>query len=191
MTLPSQWVDLFFLGTVGFLVLLFFLKNRGPDIQKTPFQERMVGYRLIYADQKDCVQTEGKQKLLFSSKYNLQGKPDYIYQKRWGKGLLPLEEKSGKIGENEFPHPGDLMQLTAYFLLIEETYHSRPAKGYLRYRDGMFCVKNTAKRRREAIRTMEEMRKMLKTGKGEPNPSFVHCRYCLCNGTVCEFCENR
>jgi len=191
MTLQSGSVDVMFVSIVGILILLLVLKNRGPDIKKGPFREKIHGYKMIYADQKEAVAVEGNKKMLFSEKYNLQGKPDYIYQKKWGKKLLPVEEKSGRIGDNDFPHPGDLMQLTAYFILIEEVYCVRPDKGYLRYQDGMFFVKNTAKRRKEAIRTMEEMRKMLKNGKGEPSPSFVHCRYCLCNGTVCAFCEKR
>ena len=53
----------------------------------------------------------------------------------------------------------------------------------------MFKVRNTRRIRKEVIKTVNSMRNMMKTGKGEANASFVNCRYCLCRGTVCKYCK--
>ncbi len=102
---------------------------------------------------------------------------------------MPVELKSGRIGDALEPHRGDYLQLAAYFLLLEDVYGKRPRFGRLVYADYMFEVRNTAGVRREVLRTMAEMRRMLETGEGHAESSFVHCRHCVCNGTVCEFSE--
>ena len=103
--------------------------------------------------------------------------------------IVPVELKSGCIGEAEEPHHGDFLQLAAYFLILEDVYGKRPAYGRLVYRDYMFEIKNTARVRREVLKTVQEMRQMLRDGIAEPKPSFAHCRPCVCNGTVCQFSE--
>ena len=155
-------------------------------MKKLPASTRMVGYTLLYADQKqNGEKEEGFGKLLHSEEHALQGKPDYVYKKRFGKGIVPVELKSGSIGQNELPHRGDLLQLAAYFLLLEDVYNIRPKFGRLVYKDYMFVVKNTRSIRKEVRQTMKEMRDMLVYGVGKANPSFVTCRHCMCNGTVC------
>lgn len=146
------------------------------------------GYALIYADQKAGGRgTEDFGKLLYSAKYELQGKPDYVFRSRVLGKIAPVELKSGSIGEEEKPHYGDYLQLCTYFLILEDVYGKRPAFGRLVYQDYMFEVKNTAKVRREVLQTVTEMREMLKYGVGTPKNSFAHCRPCICNGTVCTF----
>ena len=83
----------------------------------------------------------------------------------------------------------DLLQLVAYFLILEDVYGKKPAFGRLVYQDYMFEIKNTAKIRREVLTIVKEMRAMLQSGVAEPKPSFAHCRPCVCNGTVCQFSE--
>ena len=100
---------------------------------------------------------------------------------------MPVELKSGRIGDAPEPHRGDYLQLAAYFLLLEDVYGKRPRFGRLVYADYMFEIRNTAGVRREVLRTMAEMRQMLETGEGRAECSFIHCRHCVCNGTVCEF----
>lgn len=147
----------------------------------------MGGYSLIYADQKqNGKKEENFGKLLYSAAYELQGKPDYIYKKRFGRGIVPVELKSGKIGDDSLPHRGDLLQLAAYFLILEDVYKVRPRFGRLVYSDSMFVVKNTRGLRKEVLNTTKEMREMLIYGVGKANASFVTCRHCVCNGTVCE-----
>lgn len=124
-------------------------------------------------------------KVLRSERYDLRGKPDFIYKNIITGRFIPMEIKSGEIDDT--PHHGDIMQLAAYFLIIEDAMGKRPRKGYIRYKNTMFKIKNTARLRKTLLAVVGDMRQMLVTGVGEANPSFAHCRYCVANGTVCEF----
>ena len=134
--------------------------------------------RQIYADGQGG-------KLLRCQKHDLRGKPDYIYKNIITGRIVPMELKSGEVDDT--PHYGDLMQLAAYFLIIESAMDKKPKKGYLRYKNAMFKVKNTAKLRKTLLNVVADMREMLATGEGKANPSFVNCRHCVAKGTVCEF----
>lgn len=174
-----------------FISLLFFILIRPKAIKKTkskglaPF-----GYSLFYTDQN----TKNKnpnviyKKLLFSEKYNIQGKPDFIYKKF--NTCYIIELKSGAIKDEPMPHMGDLLQLVSYFLIVEDLYGYKIKKGKLIYSDYCFIVRNTRALRKYLLNTLEDMRYMLKTGEGEANCSFSHCRYCMCRQTVCEFYDN-
>lgn len=178
------------LAAVLLLALCLLLRRGGGRLRKMPAKDTMPGYALIYADQKGGgAGQEDFGRLLYSARYGLQGKPDYVFRGRIGGKIVPLELKSGKIGDAPEPHRGDFLQLAAYFLLLEDVYGRKPRFGRLVYADYMFEIKNTAAVRREVLRTMEGMRRMLETGEGRAECSFVHCRHCICNGTVCEFAE--
>ena len=151
------------------------MNTRG--IKQISLQDRPRLHRLIYGDAKGG-------KLLYSAKHNLRGKPDFIFQSRITGRLLPMELKSGRA--DGLPHHGDVMQLAAYFVIIEEAMGKRPRRGYLRYQNALFAIKNSAKRRKELCAILTDMRKMLKTGEGHANPSFAHCRHCAARGTVCD-----
>ena len=175
---------------VCLLMFLLLIKNAKPKIQKLTARDDVRGYSLIYADQKQGKKHEEDfGKLLYSAKYELQGKPDYIFQNPITKKIVPVELKSGSIDEEELPHHGDLLQLGAYFLILEDVYGQKPPFGRIVYQDYMFEIRNTAKIRNEVLSTMKEMRDMLQYGIGRAKPDFAHCRPCVCNGTVCEFSE--
>ena len=143
------------------------------------------GAQVIYSD-------EDGGKLLKSEKYDLQGKPDYIFQTMLGGSYIPVELKSTKLKEEDvFPHEGDLMQLVAYFLIIEDLYGKRPKNGRLVYNNRMFIIKNTRSLRRQLKRYLKEMRQMIKTGQGQADPSFPKCKNCVCRDTVCIWNEER
>lgn len=179
-------VDLVVLVAVLCLGLLFYLRRQMWSMKKKTASQHMPGYVLIYADQKSGGKGDSDfGKLLYSATYELQGKPDYIFRKRFGKALVPMELKSGAIGDSPVPHPGDLLQLGAYFLILEDVYKVKPKFGKLVYRDYMFLVKNTRNLRKEIQHTTKEMREMLIFGVAKANDSFATCRYCICNGTVC------
>ena len=151
----------------------------GVRIKETKIKDRPFLCRTVYADGMGC-------KLLYSVKDNLRGKPDFIFKSRITGRLLPMELKSGKVdGE---PNYGDVMQLAAYFVIIEEAMGKRPKKGYLRYQNAMFVVKNSGRLRKELKAVLANMRNMLENGEGEADPSFVNCRYCVARDTVCEYC---
>ena len=119
-----------------------------------------------------------------STRHDLRGKPDFIFRSRITGRPAPMELKSGRVAGQ--PRHGDIMQLVAYFVIIEDAMGKRPKRGYLRYQNAMFVIKNSTKRRRELYAVLADMRNMLKTGEGHANPSFVHCRHCVARGTVCE-----
>lgn len=189
--ISSFWVaDWVIIIMVCLLILLLLVKHAKPNIQKLTARDDVRGYALIYADQKQGKKHEEDfGKLLYSAKYELQGKPDYVFQNPITKKIVPVELKSGVIDEADFPHHGDLLQLGAYFLILEDVYGQKPPFGRIVYQDYMFEIKNTAKIRNEVLGTMKEMRDMLQYGVGKAKPSFATCRPCVCNGTVCEFSE--
>lgn len=96
-------------------------------------------------------------KSLFSPRYMLTGKPDYVVEVA---GVhIPIEVKPNRVAAE--PHPSDTMQLAAYGLLVEETYGVRPSYGLLKYRDSTFQVEFTDQTRKELIQLLGEMREDL------------------------------
>lgn len=177
------------------LFVLSYLVLKPSNIRKVKPKLVPFGYHLFYTDNsldrinKNVIYN----KLLISEKYNLQGKPDFIFTNLTKSKYIPVELKSGTIGESSFPKDGDLLQLAAYFLIIEDLYSYRPRTGRLVYKDCMFIVKNTRKIRKSVINTMNTMEKMLETNQLQGNTfekaSFNHCRHCICRGTVCKYCK--
>lgn len=161
-------------------------------IEKRPLYRQMnraIGFRsakLIYIDKQEEVKQKGVTygKLLRSEKYGLSGKPDYIY--KLGNELIPLELKSSKV-EGNSPLYKDVMQLAAYFLIIEEVYGGKVSRGRIVYQNTMFEVYNRRQLKKELLELMKNMR-MMENGSFFPDvkPSYAMCRYCPCRGTVCE-----
>lgn len=173
------FISIFILNLFAYLVY----KLISPAIKMKKPKHGILGAHIIYSD-------ENGGKLLHSEKYELQGKPDYIFQTVLGRSYIPVELKSTTLKEGDHvPHEGDLMQLAAYFLIIEDVYGKRPKYGRLIYKNRMFIIKNTRALRKQVSGYLKEMRKMLKTGKGMAQPSFPKCRNCVCRGTVCEWYE--
>jgi CRISPR-associated exonuclease Cas4 len=79
-----------------------------------------------------------RQKALFSSKYLLTGRPDYIIKSPTGT-LIPVELKSTSLKTRE-PYESHILQVIAYCTLIEECYGRRPEYGIIQYSDG-YCYK--------------------------------------------------
>lgn len=162
------------------LTLLLWLGLRPTMRVKDRREVGVKGATAIYADEKGT-------KLLVAEHLELQGKPDFIFETWLLKRYIPLEIKSGKLTEEE-PHPGDVYQLVAYFLIIEEVYGKRPPYGKLVYANKTFTIRNTAKLRGNLHRTMKQMRQMLE-GDYAPvaTPDFMKCKHCVCKDTVCEW----
>lgn len=180
--------DMLLMCFIVLLCILFCLKYAKKSIKKKKARLWLPGYYIIYTDQAESVKKTGiiYHKLLYSSKYDIQGKPDYIFKNIFGK-LVPAEIKSGSIGQRATPYQGDLLQLTAYFLLTQEEFSKKPKFGLLIYHDYMFVVRNTWKLRRELKLTMARMREMLLTGEEWARAEYPACRHCVCRGTVCEY----
>lgn len=139
--------------------------------------------RMVYSDEKGG-------KLLVSTTYDIQGKPDFIFKSLLSRRYIPFEIKSGQCKAN-YPHEGDLMQLVAYFVIIEEVYGKKPTYGKLVYQNKTFIVRNTLSLRIQLKQTLRQMRQMLEGRRGlDPEPSYIKCRNCVCQHTVCEWEES-
>lgn len=174
-----------------FLLAIIKIIFRAKTIKKVKSGKLVpLGYKLFYSDEKTNSKKESVtySKLLYSEKYNIQGKPDFIFKK--GNKYIPIELKSGKIKNKKTPNKGDLLQLVTYFLIIEDVYNSKPIYGKIVYSDYSFIIKNKRHLKKLVLKTLKDMRLMLKTGKGKPVNTFQKCKHCLCRLTVCEYCNN-
>jgi CRISPR-associated exonuclease Cas4 len=119
-----------FLVVISLLWLLgsfIFLFNVLKDAELADEIRRLHGIykgKIEYADKMDR-----KTKMLFSKKYALQGKPDYIVKIK--DKYIPVEIKTGKVPKG--PHFSHILQVAAYCLLILENYGKRPPYGIISY----------------------------------------------------------
>jgi CRISPR/Cas system-associated exonuclease Cas4 (RecB family) len=90
-------------------------------------------------------------RLLVSSRYQLQGRPDYLI--RQGRQVIPVELKPGQARA----YPSAIMQLMAYCLLVEE-HDGRPGHGLLVTRDGAQSIAYTDARRANLLTVLAAMR---------------------------------
>ena len=130
------------------------------------------GARVVYSD---TGAWKKQAKPLFSQRYLLTGKPDYVVEE--GGLYIPVEVKPNR--NSEAPLPWDELQLAAYGLLLGEAYGRRPPYGLLKYRAAVFQVDLEDELYPELLRVMEEMREDL--GASEVDRSHDdpgRCRTC-------------
>jgi CRISPR-associated exonuclease Cas4 len=94
----------------------------------------------------------GREKPLLSREFMLTGKPDRIMRVK--DRFIPIEYKSSS---HDSPEKGHILQLGAYFILIEENYGNVPF-GYLEYRNRSFRIKNDDNLKRAVIEKAMEVR---------------------------------
>lgn len=113
---------------------------------------------------------------LFSRRYGLTGRPDYLLETRGG--FVPVEVKPGRQATR--PYDNDLMQLAAYCLLVEEAYACAPPYGLLRYAHTSFRIDYTPDVREYVLDVLDEMREVLldedECARSHDNPA--RCRGC-------------
>jgi CRISPR-associated exonuclease Cas4 len=107
--------------------------------------------QIVYADTGAWKRNE---RSLFSARHRLTGKPDYLVQER-GR-VVPVEVKPGRMAAA--PYEGDVLQLAAYCLLVEEQYGERPAFGYLKYSRNLFRVDYSDSLRQALLLALQGMR---------------------------------
>ena len=143
-------MNLFLAAVFLFAILaalgLYFLSRRERARTGLPFNARVV-----YSDTGAWERVE---KPLFSKRYGLAGKPDYIVEQNGS--VIPVEVKPSRVSPQ--PRESDVMQLAAYALLIEETHATRVPHGLLKYRDAVFEIEMTPELRAQLIALMGEMR---------------------------------
>lgn len=137
--------------------------------------------RVVYADTGGWRRCE---QALFSSRLGLTGKPDYLVQER-GR-IVPIEVKPTRTAEQ--PYAGDVLQLGAYCLLVEEAHGHRPPYGYLKYRQVVWRIENSAELRQRVLSDLEEMRVVLHAR--DVSPGHEEPQRCLHCGQR-EHCDRR
>ncbi len=154
---------------VGLLALGFFLlwlSRRGRQRSGVPEG------RLIYTDTGGWRRPE---RPLFSPRYRLTGKPDYLVEE--GEAVVPVEVKSGRAPAQ--PYDSHVLQLAAYCLLVEDHYGRRPARGIIKYADRTFGVDYTPALEEALQVTMDRMRDDLAAGGAtRSHDESRRCRAC-------------
>ena len=112
------------------------------------------GARIVYADTGAWKRVE---RPLFSRRYGLTGKPDYIVEERGA--TIPVEVKPNRVAPA--PRESDTLQLAAYALLIEEHFGAPPEYGLLKYRDAVFQIEITDELRARLLDTLAALRRDL------------------------------
>ncbi len=128
---------------------------------------------IIYTDASEWRRND---RPLFSNRYRLVGKPDYLVQQ--GEKIIPVEVKSTHI-RGQTPYDSHRMQLAAYCLLVEDVLGVRPSHGILKYADATFRVPFTDALRRELLATLQEMREAMPADdipRSHSEP--IRCRFC-------------
>ena len=127
--------------------------------------------KIIYSDLKES------NKPLFSSKYHISGKPDYILKKRRNR-YIPIEVKTGIHEKPKIEH---IMQLISYCQLVEETYKQKCPYGILIYYDTkkQFKIPYSNQYKSLLKNTIKTMREQLQTKEIERNHQDVNkCKHC-------------
>lgn len=91
---------------------------------------------------------------LVSRHYGLIGKPDYLVETR--DGLVPVEIKSRPFPTSG-PRVGDVTQLMAYCLLVEENFRSQPQYGIIAYADQHQRIQYTPQGRANVLSILKDI----------------------------------
>ncbi len=152
--------------SVFFLLISNSLKK---SIKKTKQKYKIQKGQIAYNDIGENV------KPLFSKKYRIAGKPDYITKNN--NSFIPVEFKSST---HFHPQKNHVMQLAAYCQLIEDNYNSFVPFGVLVYNsESEFKIRFNPKIRYDLENTIKKMRYDLRTehislNHNDPN----RCRAC-------------
>ncbi len=164
-----NFVDIWILIFGMILLILFFL------LKLTKVPKQIYKTKTVYSDHR-----EKPEKALYSSKYGLVGRPDFILHTK--DGLLPLEIKNSKRPNQ--PYFSHVMQLISYCLLIEEEKGVKPKYGFIQYRDGgAFSVSYTENMKVSLIKTINEMRNIINLNTPPEPKKTYRCNNCSHNNT--------
>ena len=114
--------------------------------------------------------------VLISHRYGLKGKPDALVRIPSGE-VIPVERKKSRAPKR--PYEGDLIQATAYCVLVEENYGQTPPFMRIQYADGVFDEPYTAERKQWVLRTSEQIRQARRLGIANRSHAMPgKCRAC-------------
>jgi CRISPR-associated exonuclease Cas4 len=95
-----------------------------------------------------------------SKRLLMAGKPDYLIKDRNG-DLIPVEVKSSNAPRAGRPYESHLMQLAAYFLLLEDVLQRPVPYGLIRYRNRTLRVANSDELRTRLMDVIAQMRRFM------------------------------
>jgi len=122
-------------------------------------------------------------KALFSKRYRIAGKPDFIV--KHNKQYIPVEVKAGS---HRNPQKNHVLQLATYCQLLEDTYRTFVPYGVIVYNDADFTIPFDPGLRFELESVIKKMRASLATGDVARNHDDPRrCHVC----SMRKFCENR
>ncbi len=131
-----------------------------------------VAAKIVYADTGAWKRMEQP---LFSRRYALAGKPDYVLEQKGA--VIPVEVKPKRRAPE--PRTGDVMQLAAYGLLVEEWRRVAPPYGLLKYRDAVFQIDFTNSLYAQLLAVMDAMRRDFGAGDvARDHAEPARCRGC-------------
>ncbi|GAB4470201.1 MAG: CRISPR-associated protein Cas4 [Anaerolineales bacterium] len=131
----------------------------------------------------DLHEGEALQSPLFSKRYHLTGRPDFLIRK--GREWIPVEIKTADAPHS--PYEGHMFQLFAYCLLVEENYGIRPPYGVLHYRgrvpeggnSAIYQIEYTPQMREKLIKLLDQMHRAEQSGSvGRSHDEIARCRGC-------------
>ncbi len=106
----------------------------------------------------------------------LVGKPDYLIETR--DGPVPVEIKS-RNSPRVGPRDGDVAQLTAYCVLVEEVTGTAPPHGIVEYSDRHWRIEYTPQARRELLQVVNDIRESQDWGSiHRSHNQPARCRAC-------------
>lgn len=133
-------------------------------------QSGLPEWEIIYEDASGLARNP-----LFSRRLGLAGKPDYLLKNKDG-SLIPVEVKSGFAPSGHQPHDSHLLQLAAYFFLIEDVLKCQTQYGLIRYRNRTLQIPNSEELRRKLMDTIAQMRTL--QARGEPHRNHNQAQRC-------------
>jgi len=135
------------LGMV-FLMALLIWARACRQIQRSGIPDGRVVYQ-------DTDRRRNVERPLVSPRCALTGKPDYLVEA--ANGLIPVELKSRNCPRSG-PQEGEVAQVTAYCVLVEDSFGATPPCGILQYADRSWPIRYTLKDRNRLLRILDEMR---------------------------------
>jgi CRISPR-associated exonuclease Cas4 len=129
-------------------------------------------------------------KILYSNRYGLSGKPDYILKNK--DGYIPVEVK---IGQHCHPQRHHIMQLICYGQIVKDHFGQSVPYGILVYYDTkkQFSIAFTREREKQLKQTVSLMRRILDfqwLGDVEDLIDTSKCMHCSMR-KYCDFFQNK
>jgi len=131
------------------------------------------------------------QEQFISKRLLMAGKPDYLMKDRNG-DLIPVEVKSSNAPRAGRPYESHLMQIAAYFLLLEDVLQRPVPYGLIRYRNRTLRVANTDELRARLMDVIAQMRSQMRMLMARDVARRNHNRAQRCSRcSVAHACDER